>query len=225
MYKVPFPSRNVPAVKQRSILISQAIGEVTAGANNDNLLLGESSSKQNTSSAVTMLQFKPILFFFCSVMRFLPGGRGLSLQKTKEPCLTQSHSVITSATESSRKWGVALRTWTLFKFSLRSLNSRKCLQPGKLVTIIQRNLALMKTRATTKAFVSLTLPSSSLRIHCVNHVSLYQERQFSSYVTVPLKSYQRGGGLLWLYTLLTPSLVTALRVSLTHRELYLGWVS
>lgn len=151
-------------------------------------------------------------------MRFLPEGREFSLLKAKEPCLTQSHSVITSAMESSRKWGVvALCTWTLFKFSLRSLNSRECLQPGKSVTVTQRNLALMNTKATTKVFVSLALQSSSLRIRCLNHASLYQKRQFSSYITISLKSYRREGGLLRLYTLLTLSLVTALGVSLVHR--------
>lgn len=73
MYKVCFLSHNVPAVKQKSILISHAIAEITAGANDDNLLLGKNGSRQNTSSAVTMLQFKPILFFFGSNEVFTRG--------------------------------------------------------------------------------------------------------------------------------------------------------
>lgn len=39
IYKVCFPSHNVPTVKQKSVLISYVIAEITAGINDDNLLV------------------------------------------------------------------------------------------------------------------------------------------------------------------------------------------
>lgn len=49
IYKVCLPSYNVPTVKQKSVLISYVIAEITARINDNNLLLKENSFKQNTA--------------------------------------------------------------------------------------------------------------------------------------------------------------------------------
>lgn len=58
VYKVCILSHNVPTVKQKSVLISYVIAEISARINDDNLLLEENSFKQNTSNEITILKFK-----------------------------------------------------------------------------------------------------------------------------------------------------------------------
>lgn len=84
IYKVCFPSHNVSTVKQKSVLISYVIAEITARINGNSLLLEENSFKQNASNEITMLQLKQNLFFFLSVMRFLTEGMWFCLWKAKD---------------------------------------------------------------------------------------------------------------------------------------------